>query len=169
MAGVVIVHSGGELVLDATPSQKHQRDLETTDHAIEGGGVVSDHVRERPRTFQIEGVSLDTFAYSQLHFLMDRRELVSVRTSLEVYENVLLISLLVPRDASTGDVLRFSATFREMRFAESQRVTVRLPKAKVSRGNQPTSAPSADTKAKAEAKVTSILGSAVNALVRAAQ
>lgn len=149
-----ITWDGGSLVLDASPSQSHSREAEVTDHAVETGGVVTDHVRQRPRSLKLDGVSLAADAYSTLNRLMDLATLVTVSTSLETYDSMVLVGLAVPRDATTGDALRFSATFRRIVFADSQRVTIRLPTpgARVNRGKQATTPTSAETQRKGKAK-----------------
>lgn len=148
-----ITWDGGSLTLDASPLQSHAREAEVTDHAVETGGAVSDHVRQRPRSLKLDGVSLSSDAYAALNRLMDLATLVTVSTSLETYESMVLVTLSVPRDATTGDALRFSATFRRVVFADSQRVTIRLPTpgARVNRGKQATTPTSAETQRKGKA------------------
>lgn len=145
---------GGSLALDASPSQSHSREAEVTDHAIETGGVVTDHVRQRPRELKLDGVALAVDAYAALNRLMDDSTIVTVTTTLETYASMMLVSLSVPRDPTTGDALRFSATFRRITFADSQRVTIELPPdARVNRGKQATTETKAEVAAKASAKV----------------
>jgi hypothetical protein len=155
--GVIITYDAGELVLDAAPSQRHQHDVDVTEHPVELGAAVTDHVRPKPRVLQVEGVFVDATTWATLNRLAEGATLLTVTTVLETYENMVLSSLSAPRDASTGDVLRFSATFRRIVFAESQRVTIRIPKAKTARGKQPSSAASAEAAAAASEKRQSYL------------
>lgn len=151
---VTIEWDGGQLEVDASPTQTHEREAAVTEHPVETGGVVVDHVRQQPRSLKISGVIEDRdAAYATLNRLMETAALLTVRTSLETYQGVVLSALSVPRDAAAGDALQFSATFRRIVFAESQRVEVKKPpRAKVNRGSQTTK----DTKATAPATAAKI-------------
>lgn len=61
-------------------------------------------------------------AYTDLVRLKNAGELFSIVTMLRSYDNMLMTSLDVPRDAATGDGLRFSASFKQVRVAESRTV-----------------------------------------------
>lgn len=164
MAGVILSWDGGELRLDATPSQSHSREVETTEHPVETGSAVTDHIRPKPRELQIEGVSISPFAYDTLSLLMEESTLVTVRTELEIYQSMVLTTLTVPRDASSGDALRFTAKFRKLLFAESLRVTVQIPKSKVDKGLQPTTPASPETQKRGESLIIG-LGKGLNNLI----
>lgn len=72
-------------------------------------------------------------ALAKLIDMKDARQLVTVVTERRTYKGMMLTSLSVPHDAKTGDALRFTATFKQVRLAEVRRkeVTVtREPKAK---------------------------------------
>jgi len=47
---------------------------------------------------------------------------VTIRTSLGTFEKMALVSLNVPRDASTGEALHFTAQFQQVQFATNKRV-----------------------------------------------
>jgi hypothetical protein len=46
--------------------------------------------------------------------------LITIVTQLRTYENMILTSYVVPRDGKTGDVLRFNATFKQIRVVENR-------------------------------------------------
>lgn len=144
-----ITWDGGLLALDATPSQSHSLTATVTDHPVERATDITDHVIFQPRALKLEGVSLADDAYSTLLRLSQSRTLLVVATTLERYESMLLTTLEVPRDASTGDALRFSATFRKITFADSQRVRIDTSSLR-KRGRQATSETDANTAAKAK-------------------
>jgi hypothetical protein len=66
-------------------------------------------------------------AFAKLREFQERGELLTVVTSLHTYENMALTKLTVPRDRSTGDALRFTATLEEIRFAENKTTSIVTP------------------------------------------
>lgn len=157
--------------LDASISERHAAAVELTRHPIESGANPSDHAREQPERVTIDGLFTNTplgpttraaratggagYAGEQLaklYALKSSRRAVTVRTAVRTYENMVLVSLDVPRDSRTGDAARFSATFDQVRFVSSQRVRLaisatpssvpRKPQKKVGQSKQvPTEAP----------------------------
>lgn len=132
--------------LDASISEAHEYESEITEHPVEGGANVADHIRNKPHTLKIEGVVTNTpilqaqdverlggfakgrtgraeDAFQALMNLRDRRELVTVATRLKTYESMAIQSISVPRNAKTGDALRFSITLRHVRIVESRFVS----------------------------------------------
>lgn len=87
----------------------------------------------------VQGISEET--YQKLQALAEDRPLVTVATPRRTHKNMILTSLTAPEDSRTGDALRFTATFKNVRFAEVRRkeiVTKKEPKArgKVATGKQ---------------------------------
>lgn len=137
------------LEVDATISEVHEAEAEATEHPVESGGVVSDHVILKPRRYRMEGMvsnapvefsavalakraaevgraavglaakPMADRAFTLLTNLLDAREMVTVVTPLVKYSDLVLIALSFPRDAQTGDALRFSATFKQIRRVDS--------------------------------------------------
>ena len=120
---------------------------EVTSHPVESGSEVSDHVRARPVTLTIEGIVSDTpigeivakrgdglgggllpsdEAYWTLIQINNDRNPVTIDTLgiLGEFENMVLVSLSTPQRAGTGDALRFTASFTQVRVVESARDTV---------------------------------------------
>lgn len=145
-------------VIDAAPTEEHEFPNEVTEHPVEEGANVADHVIILPDVVTIEGVVSDTpiaptslqrtpnalpsdQALVLLKGLRDSRRLTTIQTSLRVFQDVVLENLNVPRDARTGEALRFTATFRQVRLVTNQRTTIRTAvprgRAKVNRGNKP--------------------------------
>jgi len=120
----------GGIVIDAFVTEGHKRQVDHTEYAIESGSTISDHVRIRPDTLDVSGLlvvdinkSLGT-AYDSLSALVDKRELVTVVTGLKVYENMVIESLNVDREASTGGSLPFTMTFQRIAIVKSQTATI---------------------------------------------
>lgn len=138
------------LEVDATLSEVVSSASELTQHPIETGATVSDHVIERPREYRMEGVitnaplsvsdRLDAGriawadlsssspagtgnkvdgAYSLLEQMKASRDVVTIRTPLRIFTDMVMVSLQVTRDPKTGDALQFSAAFQQVRKAKS--------------------------------------------------
>jgi hypothetical protein len=130
--------------IDVAVTEEHGSEAEITDHPVEKGGNVTDHMRVKPATVAIEGIVSDTplgevaldpsrlgstapsdDAHALLVKIQNDREPVAITTSLGRYENMELQSLSAPRDARTGKALRFRATFKQVTFVTNKRTTVR--------------------------------------------
>lgn len=140
------------ITLDVSLSETHASKVEVTEHPVETGASIVDHARPKPDVLTIEGlVSADPLptgefassqgdasdtqhgerlferpgqAYRDLLDLKNAGKLVDVSTALRQYENMLLTDLSVPRDPKTGQALRFSATFTEVRVVSNREVAV---------------------------------------------
>lgn len=81
-------------------------------------------------------------AYNTLLDLADASRLLTVVTSLQKYENMTITKLSVPRNASIGQALRFTATLREIRVVRNDTVTINAKttraKPKVDQHKKPT-------------------------------
>ncbi len=146
--------------IDVTVSEEHGDRYEVTQHPVEDGADVSDHVRIFPAQITLTGIVSDTpiapvagirdvlsipsnDAYAKLRSI--GRKVVTVVTALRTYENMTISDLSVPRDSNTGKALRFRATFQQIRLVENERATVpvavpRAAKGSVNRGSKPTKA-----------------------------
>jgi len=122
--------------IDAVIAYEPVIEIDATEHPVEQGASPTDHIREKPVTLTIEGVQSATplneaqraetqekqaarprEAYDFLAKLVGR--LVTIETELRVYSNMTLRRLSAPRDATTGDVLNFSASFSAVAVVEN--------------------------------------------------
>ena len=120
--------------LDAVVSEGTEYKVTVTEHPIEDGSVIADHVRDEPDTLQIEGVVSRTpasfldmvaatatgqfnrhedawlwlYAYVKTHALM------TVSTSAKTWENMVITSLKRTRTASTGEALEVSISLKQI-------------------------------------------------------
>lgn len=164
--------------LDVAVSEEHSFESDVTQHPVEDGADVTDHIRERPIAVRLEGIVSDTplgdlarrrgtdalpsdDAFARLLAIRGARRSVTIETALKTYTNMALQSLTVPRDARTGAALRFTALFCQLELVQNQRTAVRVAvprgKAKVNRGNKasepaPESAPPPAAKTAAAAR-----------------
>jgi hypothetical protein len=141
----------GVVQFDASVSEVHTDEMEITDHPVEEGSDISDHIRKMPITLEMNGVitnnpivflasarakspvTTDTgntsdrvgTGYDKLRELQETGERIDVATSLRDYSNMVIQSLSISRDVSTGNILDATLTLREIIVAKQ--LTVDLP------------------------------------------
>ena len=159
----------GVVTLDASVEEQHRKQNEITEHPVEEGVNISDHIRRRPAEITIQGVITDTplyitpslfapnpvdgrastqarvaAAYDRLEQIMDDGELIDVVTTLRDYQNMHPTSFEVTRNAETGNVLSFRMALREVKTAIAEELSVPDPEDPANgpvadNGKQPTS------------------------------
>jgi hypothetical protein len=175
----------GALELDAALRETHTLEAEATKNPVEEGFAVTDHLQLQPRTYQVDGVISNTpiipaekvtgryemgqpgrafSAYEELKRMRTSRQLVTLVTELEKYDNMLMTSLIVPR-GQNGEVLEFTASFRELAIVRTQTVTVPKLKQKVKQGQ--VAKKTRDDTAKIKPNETSLLLDAAKAVKKA--
>lgn len=136
----------GVVQLDATVNEAHERSAAVTQHPVEQGVNITDHVRPEPATISIDGVVSGTplvnlskialglpandapdEAWKTLLNIWRNGATVTVTTSLHSYENMVITSLTVRRDASLGKVLSCSIKFTEIIRVSTQAADVPTP------------------------------------------
>lgn len=153
----------GIVTLDASVLETHTGVNEVTDHPVEEGTNIVDHVRSKPDELRIEGLIVNTpfsatsearpvtignvtflsksqadktragQAYKDLIDAKENATLLKVVTSLRTYEDMVIERLEVPRDARNGNALKFTATLKHVRTAVLQTAKV-IPSTKISKG-----------------------------------
>lgn len=133
---VTISTTVGDVTLDAALQVCETLSADVTDHPIETGGFVTDHTIERPTVLKVDGIFTETpmdgsdspgaptSSIDLLRAAKKTREPCIVTDEVNSYENMVLEALEIPRDGTTGYAIKFSATFKETRFADSQQVAV---------------------------------------------
>lgn len=152
MAGVTIIFADHKsLAIDATITQSHELASDVTRHPVEEGASVADNIQPAPRTLSLQGIvayapilgpleviaaltigpdrERPSKAWEQLKRAHEKRELVTVETTLETYENMAIKRLTVPKEARNGNDLAFTMDLEEIRFVQAS--TVKLPKLKL--------------------------------------
>jgi hypothetical protein len=151
---MVTLDAGGdnEITLDAALSEKRSRRVTLTKHPVEEGVKPSDHAELEPDTYSVEGIisgvplstqdqqdrgladgqaldgSFVKSAMDTLDRILDARSAVTVTTELKRYDNMVMTSLEMPRDAEIGEAIHFTATFEQIRFVQTQTVRLQPPK-----------------------------------------
>lgn len=142
----------GAVTMDASVSETHVDEVEITEHPVEFGPDISDHIRKRPITLEISGIVTNTplvflaslfskspvdndvlpstdrvsRAYDTLRELQDKGELIKVVTSLREYENMAIQSIAIARDAANGQVLNATLSLRQVTLAKALSVDAPL-------------------------------------------
>ncbi len=177
------------LSLDAAITEVHRGENQVTEHPVEQGSDVTDNSRPKPDELKIEGFISgvpvgnasdpnDPFfqggqtyapyaggrakaAFDLLRTLRLNSTIFDVVTDLHDYPNMTIAALEFPRDAMTGDSLKFSATLKAIRIVSSQTVapptTTTSTGGKVSGGNQAT-ATATPQQAKLQSLASKLIG-----------
>jgi len=151
---------------DAGVLEVHTKSAEVTSHPVEDGSTVSDHVSLQPDRLTINGVfSNDPLlnqlvtkllssglasigprraenAYNQLVEVFLKRRPVTVSTSFEEYEDMVITGVNHSRDASTGGAIHVTVELQRVKRVSTQKVaaptTTPAAVSKVSKGKKPT-------------------------------
>ncbi len=114
-------------------------------HPVEGGSSISDHIVLDPRTVTVEGIISDApidykIIYTTPDFLERIRDvydeflkmwkdkssttLVDIVSGHKEAKNMCLVSFSAPDDETNGNALKFTAVFKEFRFAQKKYVDI---------------------------------------------
>lgn len=121
------------VTLDATLSHSIERTATATQHPIESGSKITDHVQIDPVNVTVTGFVSNTpvtflsfglipqqdatrrkSAYDALVQTFKNKEVVQVQSELEVFDDMLMTRLSVPRDRTNFNALQFTATFSKI-------------------------------------------------------
>lgn len=152
----------GEIVLDAAIEETHTLQARATEHPVETGSDVTDHVQSLPASLTLEGIISNTplsalgltmfknedrahTAFKQFEEFVHSGTLVDVVTSLKTYRNMVIEDFVVTRNAQNSDALSFSCTAKQISMVSSKFINIspkqqpKLPRArkKKSIGKQP--------------------------------
>lgn len=129
----------GDIKLDLILTESHALSSTVSEHPVEEGANISDHIQQNLRVGKLTGL-VSNFsigenggdgktnraadAWTLFKNLWKRCELVTIVTTLEVYENVAVTNVSTERSSASGDALQFDVTFQEVRQPELQEVTL---------------------------------------------
>ena len=166
--------SGNEIfVLDASLGESHDTSGDLTDHPVEDGSVVTDHLILRPFELTITGFVTNTPTDPQLEaaalelanqggvstrvqatygIMLELLRLggtLTIDTGLKTYENMILTNVSVPRGVPT-QAIRPQLKFRQVTFAYTQVIDV--PANLLAPAKQPSGETESDDDQQAEAE-----------------
>ena len=135
--GLTILEDGVPiLTADATVSESHRQQASVTMHPREVGTDIADHIQpklpEVTANLIFSATPLNQPAvegriasvYDTLTRLQTERRLVTLVTTLRVYEGVALVDLSAPVSAQTGEALVVDTTWRLVRTVSTQQVAI---------------------------------------------
>ena len=136
----------GNIELDAMLDESHEWSADATSNPVEDGAPVTDHVIEQADKLTIRGVVTDAplnasasilgfigggsadnktqSVFDLLNTLIKKREVLTVYTKHKTYDDMVLTSVTIPRSASVGEAVEFSAEFIHIRKVATQTVDV---------------------------------------------
>jgi len=127
----------GSLLIDARLDEVHSLSNDVTQYPTEVGFHITDNVRATPLLFTMTGMITNApidpksiisdfgenraaNAYDELLRLYYGKEIVSIQTTLELYDDMIISNLNIPKNSSIGDELRFTATFKQIIKARTE-------------------------------------------------
>ena len=135
-------------LIDVATAVDHRRDAEVTEHPVEDGADIADHIRTLPAIVVVTGIVSDTplsataprrlgdlpSEEARAHFENVRlaREPITVETATRVYTNMVMQGYSEIVDGKSGDAFNFRATFKQIDLVSNNRtfITVKLPRAR---------------------------------------
>jgi len=181
----------GVVQFDCAVSETHTAENVVTDHPVEDGSNITDHIKSLPRTIEVNGlvsnapivleedprpspITTDTgevidrvqTAYKKLEEIRVAGELVDVVTTLNEYKNMALTSYAVTRDAQNGNILNALLSLREVIITTTEKIEAPEPvdKSKNKTANKGKKLPK-DANTEQEAKSQSVLRSLAGSFV----
>lgn len=164
-----LVSIGNELgivELDCSVQETHVSSAKVTRYPVEEGSDIYDHVQQEPDGLTLEGVFTNSpisivpqipgvddnraqELYEDLIALKESAQPVDVVTTLREYEDMVIESVQVPRNARWGKSVRVTIQLTNVRKVSAQEVESPDPepeaaKPKVDKGNQPATEVGAD-------------------------
>ncbi|PZQ49758.1 MAG: hypothetical protein DI556_09815 [Rhodovulum sulfidophilum] len=142
----------GWAAVDVAISTEHTREAEATQHPVEYGVMISDHIVRRPARLEISGFVTDTplFAagfslgtarssatFHLLNSMLDARAPIYVLTPRRLYPSMVIERVRVPEGREGA--LRFECSMKEITQVFSQSIAL-PPTAEVSQGSTAASA-----------------------------
>ncbi|KGQ61411.1 phage baseplate protein [Gallibacterium anatis] len=148
----------GVLELDALLTETTSLSSQITEYPVEDGTVISDHITQESERLSLSGVitgagtlfnvGLGKYklisAKETLRELHANRELITIVTGLDVYEDFAIESLEIERNSDDGERLNITAEFRKI-----NKVTLRAEEMPPEKVNASTKGKAGQTKANA--------------------
>lgn len=110
-----------DIELDVTASKDHTASSQITDHPVEAGYKVSDHVIKHAIEFSLEGVIPTSINENKANEYFDiftsawsNSKLITVVTSRHIYENMVIQSFGESTRGGEGKSLRFKLSFKQI-------------------------------------------------------
>jgi len=125
------------LVFDLQISESHSFNSKVTNHPVEDGSPITDHIEKELRSgsasFFVSNYSLKIGeletnrvqdVYDLFKQLWKSKELVTLVTDLEVYEDVAITKISTSRNVGVGEAGTFEVSFTEFRIIRLKKISV---------------------------------------------
>lgn len=118
----------GDIFLNTVYEDKPDHGIKTSDHPIENGESITDHIEQNPVKLSISGVCIGPDASTRLSRLKAALEKGTLLKYVyrTVYNDMVIESLQTTHDAETKDGFKFSITLKQIKIA-SKATVVNLP------------------------------------------
>ena len=127
-----------KITFDVILNENHSFNSSVSDHRIENGSVISDHINNdvisESLTVMVSNYSVNhrfradgnraQNAYDKLKALWEAREAVTIVTVLETFNDVAITSISVPRSIGDGESLTFSISFKQIQIVKLKTVLI---------------------------------------------
>lgn len=121
---------------DLTMEELHERSAEVTQHPVESGGTISDHVILQPERLRLDGFVTDArlrdpeatrtqSAFADLDTAWSSGQLVQVITARKTYQDMVITRLDLPYDRPES--MEFSVELQQVKIVDAQEVEGILP------------------------------------------
>lgn len=121
---------------DLTMEELHERSAEVTQHPVESGGTISDHVILQPERLRLDGFVTDArlrdpeatrtqSAFADLDTAWSSGQLVQVVTARKTYQDMVITRLDLPYDRPES--MEFSVELQQVKIVDAQEVEGILP------------------------------------------
>lgn len=113
----------GDILIDVIESEELDESSSTTDHALEDGEQITDHVENNPIVLSISGVIIDPSDEKllKLREYRENREILNYNYRSRL-ETVLITSFKPKKDKNIKDGYSFSMTLKQIRMAKAPNV-----------------------------------------------
>lgn len=138
----IIYDDGYSIQPDTAEALTHKREAETTEHPVEDGSAIADHIIVKPRTFSISTNWTprpwnDTYspsaapdrperAFDILSGIVQGKKVVTIGLDGVIYKPVVIISLSMTRILADGDSRNIQLECKEIQIAQGQLVTAKV-------------------------------------------
>lgn len=126
----------GGLYFDAVIREEHSSEVTKTEHPVEVGANISDHAFVMPKSLMLEVASTEcgtgsgayagdpVAVYQRLIEIQESLELLHITTELNSYDNMMIMSIVSPRDYTTVHSMKATILLEELIVVDTQNVKI---------------------------------------------
>lgn len=129
----------GSIKFDLILTESHNFSNEITEHNVEDGSVITDHIKNNLENGSLTGIisnfSLKVFgvftnraqdAFDELIRLWKEKTLVTILTVMKVYEDVAITDVSIDRSGDTGEAISLNISFKKVNIVKLKTVKIDL-------------------------------------------